>query len=313
VLSRLVWIPVAGALALAGCGGADEPAASDTAPQLSSQVVSRQGGTLPRIHPRSLRGPIAAYKRHVAAELAAMQPDVAQLAAASSAGDLAEAKSAWLAADARYETIGAAYGAFGDLDAAINGRPGGVSGAERSSDFTGLHRIELALWSHHSAAEAAPYAERLQADVTRLRAGVARDKINSNDYVLRAHEVLEDTLQLQLSGVASPWASAALVALRSNIAGTEVVLGTLRPLVAARDPLRLKEADLALRQLRAAVLHVARQDGSLPRWDTLDQSQRELIYGRTAAAAEKLAYIPEIVSPLPPRPLQDPFGRDTPG
>ncbi len=40
-----------------------------------------------------------------------------------SEGDLTAAKTAWLTAHLTYETLGAAYGAFGDLDTAINGSP----------------------------------------------------------------------------------------------------------------------------------------------------------------------------------------------
>ena len=122
--------------------------------------------------------------------------------------------------------------------------------------------------------------------------------------------MLEDTLHLQLSGQASPWSGAALVALRSNVAGTEVVLDSLRPLVARRDPRVLDDADRALSQLRDATRSVTGSGGSLPRWDELSQRDRELIAGRTAAAAEALAYVPEIVDPRPPRPVQRVFGTE---
>jgi iron uptake system EfeUOB component EfeO/EfeM len=289
---------ILGAALLAGCGGGgrEEPADPGALPVSASAT---NAGLVPRARPADFKGPIATYRSHVGRELAAMQIDAGQLAAATSTGDLAAAKRAWLAADARYETIGAAYGAFGNLDAAINGTPGGLGGGERSRRFTGLHRIELALWGHGSTAEARPYAERLSGDVARLRSKLPRIEIDPTDYSLRAHEVLEDTLNLQLSGRASPWAGAALVALRSNIEGTEVVLRTLRPMVRRRNPDVLYPIDRSIRQLRRTVAGAAQPDGTLPRWDALPQRQRELIYGRTAAAAERLAYVPEIADPRP--------------
>ena len=75
-----------------------------------------------RADARRLRRPIATYRRHVRRELGAMLGEVAPLRAAIARHDRAGARAAWLAADARYESIGAAYGAFGDLDAAIDGR-----------------------------------------------------------------------------------------------------------------------------------------------------------------------------------------------
>jgi iron uptake system EfeUOB component EfeO/EfeM len=293
---------LAAALA-AGCGGGDPdsvPAAQQVAPPLSARTAV--SGKVPHATPEDLARPIAVYRRHVRAQLGAMLGEVDALRGAAAAGDLAAAKQAWLRADARYETIGAAYGAFGDLDAAINGRPAGLADGVRSPDFTGLHRIELALWGRRSTADAAPFAAGLSHDVRKLRRAVGRKlEIDPLEYSLRAHEVLEDTLHLQLSGQASPWAGGAVLALRSNVAGTRVVLASLRGLITRHNPAVVAEAERSLDTLDDAVRSVAAPDGALPRWDALDQRQRERIAGLTAAAAEKLAYVPELVDPRPPR------------
>jgi iron uptake system EfeUOB component EfeO/EfeM len=136
-----------------------------------------------------------------------------------------------------------------------------------------------------------------------LRSKVARMEIDPFEYSLRAHEVLEDTLHLELSGVASPWSGSALTALRANVRGTRVVLASLAPLIARRDPARLHRARTALNRLDEAV-----GNGRLPRWDTLGQVQRERIAGLTAAAAERLAYVPELIDPRPPRAKKRIFG-----
>jgi iron uptake system EfeUOB component EfeO/EfeM len=133
-------------------------------------------------------------------QLRTLLGEVAALRAAIARDDLAGARAAWLKADARYESIGAAYGAFGDLDAAVNGRPAGLPGGVRSPDFTGLHRVELALWQRRSTRAAATPAARLARDVARLREGVAKMDIDPLEYSLRAHEILEDGIHLQLSG-----------------------------------------------------------------------------------------------------------------
>jgi iron uptake system EfeUOB component EfeO/EfeM len=280
-------------VALAGCGGSSSPPrAPSSGPPVSS--ANPVAGSIPKARPRDFAGPIAIYRRHVRTQLGAMLGDVARLRAALARGDRRDAERAWLAADARYESIGAAYGAFGDLDGAINGLWDGLPGGVRSPDFTGLHRVELALWGRHSVRDAIAPAARLTADVRRLRAHVARMKLDPFEYALRSHEVLEDTLHLQLSGRASPWAGAALTALRANVAGTRVVLGSLKPLIARRNPLRLHAAGHAL----------ARLERALPRrparWDALPQRRRERIAGLTAAAAEQLAFMPELVDPRPP-------------
>jgi iron uptake system EfeUOB component EfeO/EfeM len=295
-------------VALAGCGGGEDGHASNPPAQPYAKR-STAAGSAARVTPADYRRPVATYKRYVGRQLGALLGEVAALRSAIARGNLAGARAAWLEADARYESIGAAYGAFGDLDVAVNGRPAGLPGGVRSPDFTGLHRIELSLWRRRSTRDATAPARDLSPAVARLRAGVAGMTIDPLEYSLRAHEILEDGIHLQLSGQASPWSGSALVALRAEVAGTEVVLGTLRPLIARRDAGgALTQARRALRRLRAALARVQRADGSLPRWDSLAQRDRELFDGLAAGAAEQLAYVPELIDPRPPRPAQRSFG-----
>jgi iron uptake system component EfeO len=299
---------VALAAALAGCGGGEGTAARNP-PAQPYTARSTAPGAVARVTPADYRRPIAAYKRYVRRQLGALLGEVAGLRRAIARGDLAGARAAWLAADARYESIGAAYGAFGELDAAVNGRPDGLTGGVRSPDFTGLHRIELALWQQRSTRSAAGPAATLADAVARLRARVAGMTIDPLEYSLRAHEILEDGIHLQLSGQASPWSGAALVALRAEVQGTHVVLDTLAPLIARRDTARaVPQARRALRRLSSAVGRLERKDRSLPRWDRLAQRDRELVAGLAAGAAEQLAYVPELIDPRPPLPAQRPFG-----
>jgi iron uptake system EfeUOB component EfeO/EfeM len=287
---------------VAGCGGGDAktPRAARAQPLSSANPVA---GVVPTAHAADFAPAIERYRRHVRRELGAMLADVRRMRTAIAGHDLGASRSAWLDADAHYESIGAAYGAFGDLDAAINGRPDGLQGGIRSADFTGLHRVELALWGRESTRDAAPAATGLSRDVAKLRAKVATIEIDPFEFSLRAHEVMEDSLHLGLSGVASPWSGSALTALRANVRGTRVVLDSLAPLIARRDPARLRRARAALDRLAGTI---GRR--RLPRWDTLGQRKREQIAGLTAAAAERLAYVPELIDPRPPRPKKRVFG-----
>ncbi len=275
--------------ALAGCGGR---VASPPPPQAFSArtPLSDRSG---RVTAAAFARPIAAYRRHVRRALTAMLGELARLRAAAGDGDLPAARAAWLRADARYEAIGAAYGAFGDLDSAINATPGATG------RLVGLHRVELALFGRRSTRDAQAPAARLSRDVRRLRDRAGRVTIEPLDYALRAHEVLEDALHLQLSGQASPWSSSALNALTANVAGTRVVLRTLSPMIRQRDPLVLAEAERSLTRLERSVTPVRRA-----RWDRLSQRRREAIAGAAAAAAERLAYVPELIDPRPPLPLK---------
>jgi len=288
---------------LAGCGGGGEQGDATAAanpPAAPLEDLVRLSGNIPRVRPADFAQPTAEYRRYVEGELRSMQGELAALRTAVAAGDLAAARRAWLAADERYESIGAAYGAFGDLDAAINGGSGGLRGGVDSPDFTGLHRVELALWEHGSTAEAAPFVARLDRDVAALRRSVPTIRIEPLEYVLRGHEVLEGSLDLQLSGRESPWSGSALRAVRGNLHGTEVVLATLRPLIARRSPVVAQRSEASLAALGRALRRLEGPDGSLPRWDEAPERARTEVAGLTAAAAEQLAYVPEVIDPRAP-------------
>ena len=314
-LQRAVLPAVAGAVIVAAAvvllvrGGSESTEGANAAPARPYAERSVIPSTIRRVTPADYRAPLRSYRRHVRAALARMLVDVAGLRAAIARDDLSGAKAAWLRAFADYGTIGAAYGAFGELDRAINGLPDGLPGGADSARFTGLHRIERALWRRRSTDAARAPAARLARDVTRLRTRVATLDIDPLEYSLRAHEILEDSLHLELSGRASPWSGAALVALRANVRGTQVVVRTLRRLVLRRDPdRRLPQADRALRRLARALDDLARAHGGLPAWPSLTTRDSERIAALTAGAAEQLAYIPELIDPRPPRPAQRAFG-----
>jgi iron uptake system EfeUOB component EfeO/EfeM len=309
------WLPVAAlaVIALGGCGGGKDSASKNPPAQPYSKR-STVPDVVRRVTPVDYERPIAAYRRYVQGRLGTLGGQVAALRGAIARDDLGAARAAWMRADATYESIGAAYGAFGDLDAAVNGRPAGLPDGVRSPDFTGLHRVELALWERRSTRDAARPAAQLARAVARMRAQVAKLEIDPLEYSLRAHEILEDGIHLQLSGQASPWSGAALVALRAEVRGTGVVLDTLEPLIARRDSTdALPQARRALRRLATEIDRFERADGSLPRWDRLDQRDRERVDGLAAGAAEHLAYVPELIDPRPARPARRPFGEESGG
>lgn len=310
---RARFLPSAGALAtlvaLAGCGGGGgESSTTAVAPasKLSDRVLV--SGSVPHVKPADLARPIAGYRRYVAATLGGMEGDVRRLGSAVAAGDLPAARRAWLDADASYESIGAAYGAFGELDARIDGETAGLPGGARSPDFTGLHRIELALFGRGSTADAAPHVSRLAADVRKLRRTVPTLRVEPLEYVLRGHEVFEGALDLQLTGRASPWSSDALLALESNLRGTRVVIGTLRPLIEPREPLLVGRIDRSLDALARTLRGLRGRGGTMPRWDRLPGTEKTLVAGQTAAAAEELAYVPEVIDPRPLVPVRSAIG-----
>jgi len=97
-----------------------------------------------------------------------------------------------------------------------------------------------------------------------------------------------------------------LNSLAANVEGTSVVLATLSPMLRQRGPLQLEQARTAVDRLSHRIASVqARNRGAA--WRDVPVYQREQINGYTAAAAEALAYVPELLDPRPLRPSQNPI------
>jgi iron uptake system component EfeO len=181
-----------------------------------------------------LYAPARAYNAYVADGLKRLVARTDELKSAVDDGDLGAARAAWTPAHVSYERLGAAYGTFGDFDGAINGGTAGLPGGTGDKDFTGFHRLEYGLWHGESASSLAKVADRLARDVHGLKADFPNERLDPRDLPLRAHEILENTLQFQLTGSADQGSGTTLKTAAANIEGTRAVLGVLRPLLRTR-------------------------------------------------------------------------------
>jgi len=195
--------------------------------------VRGTAGILP-VTANDLIGPVHRYQAYVAAGLGTLAHQVDALVAEVEAGDLRAARAAWLPAHLTYERLGAAYGTFGAYDAEIDGRPDGLPGGVRDPSFTGFYRLEYGLWHHQPAAQLAGPAARLGRDVRALRRAFGGMEIPYADLGLRAHEILENALQFQLSGHDDFGSGTTLATTAANVEATRELLRILHPLLAAR-------------------------------------------------------------------------------
>jgi iron uptake system component EfeO len=217
----------------AGSGGAGDGSAGGGGPAV---VPVTQQDLIP---------PTLAYQKWVGAQLPGLVSAVDVLRAAVGRGDSAGARAAWLPAHLDYERLGAAYGTFGGLDGSINGTTKGLPGGTSDPGFTGFHRLEFGLWHGESAASLGPVADRLAADVRTLQSRWAAARMNPKDLGLRAHEIVENTIQFELTGRTDYGSGSGLATAQANLRGTAEALDLLRPLLRTRMP-ELPQIDAAL-------------------------------------------------------------------
>nr|WP_314174469.1 EfeM/EfeO family lipoprotein [Streptomyces sp. DSM 40971] len=231
--------------------------------------------------------PTLSYQRWVSGRMGPLLDATEELRSAIDDGDLARARTAWLPAHLTYERMGAAYGTFGDADAAINGTTAGLPGGTHDEDFTGFHRIEQGLWHGASASSLRPYADRLVKDVRTLRKDWSQARMDPLDLGLRAHEILENTVQFELTGRTDYGSGSNLATARANLDGTRAALSRLRPLLSSRYPHMARlEDELDGMQAR---LDRHEHDGHWTPLAGLGRREREKVNADASELVERLA------------------------
>jgi iron uptake system component EfeO len=205
--------------------------------QGSTVTVAGHASGTPAVLPVTYNELIPLAKTYAAEQETAikvMASETATLAAAVRDGNLATARRDWLTAHLQYETLGDAYDAFGTFDTEIDGRadPVGVT----SPKWTGFFRLEYGLWHGQSLASLIPVADTLNRYVDQLVTWWPTQQVPLADLGRRAHEVIENALEFQLTGHDDYGSGTTLASTLAAITASRQLLALLHPLLAPRYP-----------------------------------------------------------------------------
>ncbi|MFJ1761103.1 EfeM/EfeO family lipoprotein [Amycolatopsis sp. NPDC088138] len=263
--------------------------------QVSGGAERTGPGVAPVTH-NDLLGPLKAYQAHVTTGLGELVANTGALKNAVHGGDRTASESAWLTAHLTYERLGAAYDAFGDSDGALNGTADGLPGGTADEGFTGFHRLESGLWHGEDLGALAGVADQLDTDAHTLQSAFGDSQVDGNDLALRAHEIMENTLQFELTGRTDYGSGTTLATARANLDGTRAVLDVLRPLLTPRYQ-QLPKLDSWLTRTQTALDAAHRPDGSWTPLAQLDTKQRQKLNADVSELTELLAPIAAIAEP----------------
>ncbi|WP_225829687.1 EfeM/EfeO family lipoprotein [Streptomyces sp. NK08204] len=255
----------------------------------------RRGPGAAPVTEHDLIPPAIAYQKWVGSGLDRVVRLTATLRRAIDRGDLAAARSAWLPAHLEYERLGAAYDAFGDADRRINGTDAGLPGGVHDTGFTGFHRVEYGLWHGQPAAKLRGPAAALAGAVSELRDSWSQTRMDPAQLGVRAHEILENTVQFELTGRTDYGSGSNLATARANLDGTRQVLSRLRPLLTTRYP-HLSFLDRELDRAQHT-LDGLRHGGRWPAPDRLSRVQRERTDAVLGDLVERLASVATLCDP----------------
>jgi len=234
------------------------------------------------------------YQAETEAALQVLAPETATLAAAVRAGNLAAARRDWLTAHYQYETLGDAYSAFGDFDTQIDGRADATG--VTSPQWTGFYRLEYGLWHGQSLASLVPVADQLNRDVGQLVTWWQTQQVPLGDLGRRAHEVIENALEFQLTGHDDYGSGTTLASTDAAITASRVLLALLQPLLAPRYPALPAVYD-GLSRLQSLLEKERLPNGQWVPVSALPAAARQAIDAACGQVLQELAPIASITEP----------------
>ncbi len=224
--------------------------------------------------------------------------DALELAVES--GKLAHARQLWLPAHLDYERLGGAYGAFGNLNAEINGTALSLQGGVTSPYFTGFFALEYGLWGGQTTSQLSPTAASLDQAVHSLIAQFPHLPMPPSGLALSTYGILENTLQYEMTGETDEGSNTNLATAWANVEGTQMALSALGPVLQQSSAGVLPRLQQGLTTMAAAFKVYQEPSGAWEPLGSLTTLQHESLDGQLGGLLEELSVVPELLQPLQP-------------
>jgi high-affinity iron transporter len=165
--------------------------------------------------------------------------------------------------------------------------------------FRGFLRLEYGLWHGQSRAALAPISTALDRSVHGLVKAFPKLAVPSGDLSLRAHEILENSIQFELTGETDEGSHTNLGTAWANVQGTQLAVSALHPALERADPQLARNAGAGLDRLGALLAANRQSGGGWTPLGSLTTASREQIDSAASSLLEQLELIPDRLQPAP--------------
>ena len=237
---------------------------------------------------------VAAYLSYVKGEADQLIATASGFVAAVTAGDMTKAKNTFAAARYHYETIEPIAESFGDLDPALDAREGDVPEAE----WSGFHRIEKALWEEKSLTGMAAVADKLTADLARLRHQIDTVELEPAQIANGAVELLNEVSTSKITGEEDRYSHTDLSDFDANLAGSKAAFTALQPLLAGTQQSLVDQLTARFADVKAGLDQLKSTDATgngFALYDTLSTEQTRALSTTLDTLAEPLSKVAALV------------------
>ena len=209
------------------------------------------------------------YKRYVQEQADQMVEQTKLFTDAVKAGNIDEAKRLYPRTRVNFERIEPIAESFGDLDPRIDAREADV---EDLSTWTGIHRIEKALWDDKSLEGMDKYADQLVKDVQELQQKVSTFELDPKGMVAGAMELLNEAATSKITGEEEIFSHHDLVDFAANVEGSKTVYLSIIPALNEKNPDLGNQLDAQFQKIEQSLLAYQKK-GEYVTYDTLTTEQ----------------------------------------
>ena len=235
-----------------------------------------------------LAQPLADYKVYVQNEAAQLVTKTTAFVEAVKAGRTEDAKAMFADVRTHYERIEPIAELFNELDPAIDARADDFKDKEQDPGFGGFHRIEHALWTLNTTKGMEPIADKLLADVQKLKQEIDILTFPPSKVVGGAAVLIEEVANSKISGEEDRYSRTDLSDFQANIEGAQKIVELFRPMIAEKDQALLDKTDANFKQVTDILAKYRTEKGFQP-YDKLTDADRKNLQAPINALAEDLA------------------------
>lgn len=237
-----------------------------------------------------LAQPLTDYKTYVQAEAEQLVSKTGAFVAAVKAGEIDQAKAMFADVRSHYERIEPIAELFNELDPAIDAREDDYKADPTDPEFTGLHRIEYALWIEKSTNGVKEIADRLASDVNKLKAEIDVLTFPPSKVVGGAAVLIEEVAGSKISGEEDRYSHIDLSDFNANVEGAMKIVDLFRPLIAEKNQALLDKVDANFKAVNDTLGKYQTADG-FATYDKLSEADRKALQAPINALAEDLAQL----------------------
>ncbi|MGB8406641.1 MAG: iron uptake system protein EfeO [Mycobacterium sp.] len=235
------------------------------------------------------------YKNYVISQVNELITATTAFTDAVKKGDIAGAKAEYPKARTYYERIEPVAESFpDDLDPRIDLREADLQAGQK---WTGFHRLEKDLWVTGLQPDTNAIADQLVADVKELDAGVKDPKwtIDPTHIAGGAQGLLDEIAKTKISGEEDIFSHTDLWDFQANVDGSRTAVGSVRPILDARDKALGSRVDAAFATVQS-LLDKYRQGDGFVSYDKVTEPERQALSQAIDALSKEVSQVQGVIA-----------------